>query len=389
MKEQIQGYETVDKWLGRLAASTGKTSMVFVRKFMRWLKENGGEFAEYTPDELVAYQKNADNGQQYDVLDLIQRYVGQLDLRAGSKQRGYAALRSLFAHNRAELPKDPTFRIRSQHTPVQGILTVNEIRDMVLSCNKVYQAIFLTIFQGGMGLDEFNHWNLNGWDKLRQDLRGDPDIIKIDFPGRSKLRVMRPFYTLVGSDAIKALKEWVDVRPPDAEAIFTNQYGAPFSIRSIQLYWIRHLEKLGFIKREKNGKSSNRYGKNPHEMRDVFRSQWEKSPAKGSVAEFMMGHVVDPLFYNKACRDDEWVREEYLQALPMLEIMSSDTPFGKFDGKTVSNLKGRISELEAIIEEMTPAFRFAQTLLAEKRERDGSREASKEPEDAGAKEAEG
>ena len=73
----------------------------------------------------------------------------------------------------------------------------------------------------------------------------------------------------------------------------------------------------------------------------------------------------------------------------MLEIMSSDTPFRKFDGKTVSNLKGRISELEAIIEEMTPAFKFAQTLLAEKRERDGIREASKEPEDAGAKEAEG
>ncbi len=389
MTEQKQGYKTVDKWLGRMASSTGKTSMVFIRKFMRWLKENGGEFAEYTPDELVAYQKEAENSQRYDILEFIQSYVGQLDLRASSKKREYAALRSLFAHNRAELPKDPTFIIRSQHTPVQGILTVKEIRDMVLSCNKVYQAIFLTIFQGGIGLEEFNHWNLNGWDKLRQDLRGDPETIKIDFPGRFKLRVMKPFYTLVGSDAIKALKEWADVRPPSAEAIFTNQYGKPFSVRSIQLYWIRHLEKLGFIKREKNGKSSNRYGKAPHEMRDVFRSQWEKSPAKASVAEFMMGHVVDPLHYNKACRDEDWVREMYLQALPMLQIMSSDTPFGKFNGKAVSKLQGRISELETIIEEMMPAFKFAQTMFDEKRERDRIQESSREPEDARAKEAEG
>ena len=389
MTEQIQGYKTVDKWLGRLAASTGKTSMVFVRKFMRWLKENGGRFAEYTPDELVAYQKAADNGTKYEILDLIQRYVGQLDLRAGSKQREYAALRSLFAHNRAELPKDPTFRIRSQRPSVVGILTVEEIRDMVLSCKKVYRAIFLTIFQGGIGLDEFNHWNLTGWEKLREDLRGEPELIRIDLPGRKMRKNMSPYYTLVGSDAIKALKEWVDVRPPDAEAIFTNQYGAPFSIRSIQLYWIRHLEKLGFIKREKNGKSSNRYGKNPHEMRDVFRSQWEKSPAKGSVAEFMMGHTVDPLHYNKAYRDEEWVREEYLQALPMLEIMSGDTPFGKFNGKTVKKLQGRISELEAIIAEMMPAFRFAQAMVQKEREVDRVEGAPPESEDARAKEAEG
>ncbi len=385
MTEQKQGYKTVDKWLARLAPTTARTSIVFVRKFMRWLKENGGEFSEYTPDELVAYQKEAENSQQYDILDLVQGYVGQLDLRAGSKKREYSGLRGLFAHNRAILPQDPTFTVRSRHAPVEGILKVEEIRDMILGSNKVYRAVFLCMFQGGMGLDEFDYWNRNGWSKLREDLREDPDVIKIDFPGRRKLRQMRPFYTLIGPDAVKALKEWLTVRPGDAEAIFTNQYGAPIHLHSARQYWLRHLEKLGFIQRERNGKKSNRYGKAPHEMRDVFRSQWEKSPAKGSVAEFMMGHIVDPLFYNKACRDEDWVREMYLQALPMLQIMSSDTPFGKFNGKAVSKLQGRISELEAIIDEMMPAFKFAQAMFAKELGVDKVVESSREPEDASAK----
>ncbi len=378
MERKLEGHQSVDRWLGRLAPATGRTSMVFVRKFMLWLKENGGRFAEYTPDQLITYQKEADNSQQYDVLDLVQSYVGQLDLRAGSKRREYSGLRSLFSHSRAALPEDPTFRVRSRHAPVEGVLKVEEIRDMVLGSNKVYRAVFLCMFQGGIGLDEFDHWNRNGWGKLREDLREDPDVIKIDFPGRSKLRQMRPFYTLIGPDAVKVLRDWVAVRPGDAEAIFTNQHGESITPRSTYLYWKRHMEKLGFIQLKRNGKLSNRYGKGPHEMRDVFRSQWEKSPAKGSVAEFMMGHIVDPLFYNKACRDEDWVREMHLQALPMLQIMSSDTPFGKFNGKTVSKLQGRISELEAIIDEMMPAFRFAQAMFKKEKELDEVVEPSRE-----------
>ena len=377
MTEKKAGYETVDNWLERLAPSTGRTSMVFLRKFMTWLAENGGSFSDYTPDQLVLYQKKADNSQQYDILDLIQRYVGQLDLRAKSKKREYSALRSLFAHNRAALPQDPTFRLRSQHTPVEGILNVEEIRDMILSCNKVYRSVFLCMFQGGMGLNELDYWNRNGWERLQRDLRGNPETVKISFPAGRKMR-KDIYYTLIGPDAIKALREWIAVRPPDAEEMFTNQHGRPINVHSARLYWLRHLEKLGFIQRQRNGKKSNRYGKNPHEMRDVFRSQWEKSPAKGSVAEFMMGHIVDPLHYNKACRDEDWVREEYRQALPMLQIMSSDTPFGRVSGKTVNKLQDRIDELETQIEEMMPAFKFAQELFSEKRERDGAhaREAS-------------
>ena len=249
---------------------------------------------------------------------------------------------------------------------------------MILSCNKVYRAVFLCMFQGGMGLNELDYWNRNGWEKLRRDLRGDPEVIRVDLPGRKMRKNVDPYYTLIGSDAIKALKDWVDIRSGDAEEIFINQHGRPINLHSARLYWLRHLQKLGFIQREGNGKRSNRYGKAPHEMRDVFRSQWEKSPAKGSVAEFMMGHIVDPLHYNKACRDEDWVREEYLKALPMLQVMSSDTPFGKYDGKTVNKLQGRIAELESQIEMMMPTLEIAKRLLDKEKELDILIESSKE-----------
>jgi len=86
----------------------------------------------------------------------------------------------------------------------------------------------------------------------------------------------------------------------------------------------------------------------------VFRSQWEKSPVKGSVADFMMGHQVDPLLYNKAHRDGAWVRREYRKALPWLEIMSSGRPFGLVEEEEIDLLKKRVSQLETMVTSLTP-----------------------------------
>jgi len=91
----------------------------------------------------------------------------------------------------------------------------------------------------------------------------------------------------------------------------------------------------------------NRYGKNVHELRDVFRTLWEKSSGKGAAAEYFMGHTVDPLEYNKAYSDEEYSREQYLEALPYLQIMSSGEPFGRVNRTDVKKQELKIRELEA------------------------------------------
>lgn len=343
----MTGKTTVENWLSRLAPKTAKDYGYTFDKWLRWMKENGGEFCGMTPDELVEYQKDSDRRSQYDILDHIQRYVSlATKTRVRSKARTYAVMRSFFMHNRAELPRDPHFRIRSDTPPVQGKLTVGELRDIMVSAKPVYRAVLLSMSQGGMGETEFEYWNMNGWKSLREALRREARVVKIDLPGRKKMRNVRNYYTFIAGDALKAIREWIPHRPEGAEAIFTNQYGNPITVNALSLYWKRHLRKMGLVKPMRNGYPGNRYGRNLHEIRDIFRTQWEKSPAKGSVAEFMMGHQVDPLDYNKACLDEDWTRGEYYKALPYLEILTSDRALGKADVDDVEELRRRNDQLE-------------------------------------------
>jgi len=75
--------------------------------------------------------------------------------------------------------------------------------------------------------------------------------------------------------------------------------------------------------------------------------------AKASVAEYMMGHKVDPLEYNKAHRDEAWTKKEYVKALPMLQIMSSGRPFGLVEEEEVDILKQEIREIKATKADIT------------------------------------
>ncbi len=348
--------ESVIRWLGRLRPSTARGYQSRFYAFMRWIKEGGGRFSDMTPDELVEYQKTCDDDSRYDILDAIQTYVSSLKLRHKSLKTTYAILRSFFLHNRCELPRDLSYRVNSDVEPVTGDLSINQIRDIVMSSNEVYRAVFLSMFQGSLDLSAFEHWNLNGWEQLRNDLQKKPNMIRIDIPGRKGMRNAKPFYSLIGGDAIDAIVNYLPNRPAGGTAIFYTKDGKPVSKNSVKFYWLRHLDKIGIIDRSANteGKSK-RYGKNLHEIRDVFRSQWEKSPAKGSVAEFMMGHLrqIDPNEYNKAFRDEEWVRDVYEDALPMLQIMSSDIPYGRISGTVVKTLQRNISDLEAQLEAAT------------------------------------
>ncbi|GAH94845.1 unnamed protein product [marine sediment metagenome] len=382
----MEAQKSIIKWMGRLAPKTARDHGRSMRRFMGWLRTQGGPLAEMSPDQLITYQIDAAGRDRFDILDLVQAYVSTLKLRMNSKRREYSSIRSFFMHNRAELPRDSSFKIRSETPPVLGTLTVDEIRDVVMSSKPRYQSVILSMFQGGMGLAEFDYWNLNGWESLREALRKNPDVIRIDMPGRKSSLNKRLFHTMIGGDAIRAIQAYLPMRPTEEEAeamfraaeeerkvqaeeegrdykprafsyaIFYTNRGTPITTAALDSYWFRNLIRLGIVKRRPKDKrhTGTRYGKNLHELRDVFRSQWEKSPVKGSVADFMMGHQVDPLLYNKAHRDGAWVRREYRKALPWLEIMSSGRPFGLVEEEEIDLLRKRVSQLETMVTSLTP-----------------------------------
>ncbi len=169
---KIADYPSVVRWLNRVAEGSYESYLGRFTLVYNWLGENGGEFADLSPDELVSYVRKSNKDEIYLLLDVIQEYINSLKgLRKSTKQGRYNAMRSFFAHNRAGLPKDPNFIIRGDFPPVEGTLTAENIRDIARASNPAYRAIFLCMFQAGLGREEFRYWNLNGWESLEKDLR--------------------------------------------------------------------------------------------------------------------------------------------------------------------------------------------------------------------------
>ncbi len=320
----------LDFWLSRLSPGYQRVAAGTFRRWQAWLKGNGGKFSGLTPDELLEFQRSSSGDTSYDILDQIQRYLSEAsEWRLSYKKGVYATLRSFFMHNRAELPRDGSFILRSEKTPHNGQITVDEFRMMLASCNLMYRAIFLCMFQGALGISEWLHWNKTGWNSLKAQLDAGARPIRIDLPGRKKNRNLKPYYTFISRDAIKALQDWIPHRPKDVETIFVSQTGSPLSEWGLRMYWLRHLEKLGLIHKQDTAKLGDekygiRYGKNLHELRDTFRTRWEKSGASSTAAEYFMGHNVDPLEYNKAFRDEDYAAGQYLEAEPWLNVLSEE-----------------------------------------------------------------
>jgi polyhydroxyalkanoate synthesis regulator phasin len=341
---KVEKSPTVANWLGRLGEGSRRSRIYEFGYFMGWVAENGGKFAGMTPDELITYQKAATNSNQYDVLDMVQRYVQGFNGRLGTKKLKVGMIRSFFLHNRAPLPQDPSFNLRGDRPPVFGELKPEEIKAVVLSSRPMYQAIFLCMLEGAMDQESLLYWSTNGLAELREDLEKGSGVIKVKLPGRKSMRNERPFYTLIGGDAKRALEKWMSERPRDGgDSIFIDQFGGPLAKSSVKLYWRNHMRRIGLIPTGKP--MTERFGKSLHELRDTFRTQWSLSGAAPHIGEYLMGHVVDDLGYDKSPNNEAYVLSQYRKALPYLNVMSSSVAHGLTSEERVRELE---EELERI-----------------------------------------
>jgi integrase len=184
------------------------------------------------------------------------------------------------------------------------------------------------MIMGGMGWNEIDYWSKTGYNSLIAQLGRNEPLIKVKLPGRKRMKGKKPYYTFLGQDAKKALKDYLKHREQvvseiTRDIIFITSRGKPITYPSLSQTWRRIVRRLELIPERRSG-THHRYGKSTHELRDFYRTRWEKSPASKNVGEYLMGHTIDKLGYNKAYLDQEYMKMEYFKAEPFLNVISQD-----------------------------------------------------------------
>jgi len=363
----------VEAWLNRIGESARRRYLDYAYRYFHWLREHGGEYADKTPEELLDLQEEAFGRERFKQLELLQTWVRNQPGALNSKSNMYSVIHSFYAHNHVPLPKDPTFHIKSDREPVKSKLDLEGLKKIILASNRRYKSIFLTMFQSFMGEGEFEWFNMNSWKEVKPQLEKGAKRFWIWLPGRKHARNRRPYYTFIGHDAVEAFRDYLENERgiiKNGEPIYLNDQLNPVRGANIRRYFNEKAIKVGIIKRAtppcpkcggetirfrrrpgRRGHQQNpkvyyrctqcgtvtpagpnmqgdrtvRYGVNPHEMRDLARSEWDLSQAKGVSAEFFMGHDIDPNMYNKIMKlHPEWAEQQYAHAEPYLNIISED-----------------------------------------------------------------
>lgn len=343
-----------------------------LESFMNWVRVNGAKFASKTPDELVEFTLDATPREVNEILDLKKAYLLTMVGRVSHKQNADKAICSFFAHNRVELPKDKTLKLHGDRPKVEGTLTPENIKRVILSSNVTYQAAFLVMLGSGMGQNEFINWSDEGYEELREQLDKDVKLVKVSLHGRKGDKNAYNYSTFIGGDALGALKRYMVERGPQPGAVFINTHGEPLTQVALYRYWTRKLIRIG-IKTEKGWT-----GTNTHEMRDVYRTLWRRSGVPVEYGEYYMGHreAFDKYGYDKTAMDEDELRKQYEAALPILNILSETRPFKLVHEDEVARLtraleeakKGQsseVTELKVKMENMEKAFAKVMKALRE------------------------
>lgn len=354
-------------WQGRLGVS-GSAALRTFKAFHREVLMETEPFKGLGPSELVEWQVNARGRDSYRIKSLAQQWINQQPLRVSTKTTRLSHISSFFLHNHAPLPDDPSFHFTSDVSPVEGKLDVESFKRILHNSNKLYRAIFLTMAHGLLDESGLVHVNTKCCNLILESLTKNVGVFKLTLPGRKMNRNVKNFYTLLStrSDWATAMRDYLkSLSYIPRDVLFKNKHGEPLTQKNIQYYFHwraveagvieqftpkcshcdgitvrvrRHhpsgIVKVGYKCKEcenldwacdlKLNLTNIRYGVNPHEIRDLMRSRWGPSGAKLVVAEFIMGHNIDPNEYHKMEYTPTYPIQEYRKALPWLNVLSCD-----------------------------------------------------------------
>ncbi len=382
--------ETVSTWLRGLKEGPGrKTAGYHLARFIRWRLLKG---LEADPDRIIEGCVNGTNKTLIENLKVVQDFcLASEDFKGDDKEtrrRVYRSIRGFYLANFCALPQaklrvgdspaeSPTGRVKSEMTAFEFLKAFRKVLDSVkLSVRD--RALMVVQLQGAMDNSTLTEkWNHVAFPQLvdyfgtedheEWDSRECPVQIDLARPKSGDLG----FYNFLDVDGIDCLKEWFGVRQrllgkpveihrsqrpdllPTSDPIFINQHLRPMKPANAWKIWCDAGKRAGLnfwdggVERYKG--ASIRYGFHAHECRDVAISLAPSCGVDPMVANFIAGHTIDPLKYQKSPRNDPgYFRAEHAKlARPYLNPVSGkvleaeETITKKFEDR-LTNLKAEI-----------------------------------------------
>lgn len=309
---------------------------------MDWVRVNGSKFSGMTPEDLIEYGLDASPRDMNELLDLKKNYLLSMTGRLNHKKNADKAIKSFFSYNRVEVPKDRTLNLRGDLPKVEGALTPEDLKKIVLSSNSAFQATFLVMLGSGMGQDEFIQWSNTGYEDLMRQLDAGAKLVKISLHGRKGDKNDYNYHTYIGGDALNALKQYLTRRGHSPGAVFMNNIHKPATQDALYQYFSRKIKRLGIGVKGWAGLS-------PHGIRDVYRTLWRRSGVPVEYGEYFMGHrgAFDKYGYDRTAQDEDELRKQYSSALPFLNILSEAKPFKLVHQEEVEKLREQLKQRDS------------------------------------------
>lgn len=223
----------------------------------------------------------------------------------------YAARHFLLSHDQYMALPPAKLKIKKMKPPVY--LKWDDANRIADAAGSPYNMIFRIMVQTGWGIGEFLKFNTpETWRRAKAKLAGDPtaEFFRFDFSGRK--RNNRPFYSLV---PMKTLRECVALEARKGLSLpicGRGRNGTPGTpLDHVHLFSARTYIESAFRTALKRAPVTDVQGTpGAHELRDVFFTRAVQVGCAESAANFVMGHMIDKLGYNKACNNEAWVWSE-------------------------------------------------------------------------------
>jgi integrase len=333
---EIRSSKVFQLWLKGLTPNTRSVYEHYLARLLR--------AAKVMPEEVIEAAKK-------DPVALWSKVKPQANTIQSPKGRYtalYAFRRFLVDNGFENLPRARINKPRG--VKPRTYLTWDQALAVCGAASRPYNLMFKLMLHCGWGIGEFLAFNTKEtWESVKSYLASNSsaEYFRYTFPQRKNNP--QEFYSLVPTSILKDIIA-IGIQLPLSSQGRQNEQGIPLDknhYHSAGMYagaaFKTALKKAPIVVQ---GKPS------IHDLRDTFRTRAEFAGCRASAPEFVMGHQIDPLEYNKCFYDEHWVWNELKKIFGPIAV-TEDTLATR--DREIQQLREKLARLEGRFETLAKA----------------------------------